>query len=413
MDLVMQHIRLKHKFMLYSTITCKFDNCNDQFTNVYSLRRHVLSKHYIPQTKSTPSIISRRVNTVSGINASDFSDTTSIISNLDSNNSNEGQKKIENITETNNSISEETFNIDIYQSTVLKSALYTIIKMYSNLTLSRETIYQIIETISETYLATCTQALQQCCKNNNNLQISLNIIKNGFAFFKSETKTFKYLEQINCLFLPKNIVIRTYLRFGKIRRVPQNKIHYRKLSVIPLKLVLKRFLELPNVLNLIDSFITKCRTSKELRSVFQGQFWEKESVLNEKNKYILPLTIYFDDFEINNPLGSRKCKNKLGAVYCYIPCLPLEYASKLENIFLLQLHKYEDHKLFGNKKIFTYVLNEIRELVSNGIVINKNGQEINIFFKLCFIVGDNLGLNTILGFSANFNQSYCCRMCSY
>lgn len=85
--------------------------------------------------------------------------------------------------------------------------------------------------------------------------------------------------------------------------------------------------------------------------------------------------------------------------------------SKLENIFLVQLHKYEDHKLLGNNKIFINVINEIRELVSHGIVINKNDKEKRVFFKLCYIVGDNLGLNTILGFSKNFNQSYCCRIC--
>jgi len=68
----MQHIRLKHKFMLNSTATCKFDNCSDQFTNVYSLRRHVLNKH--------SSIISKRINdTVFATNASEISDATSTI----------------------------------------------------------------------------------------------------------------------------------------------------------------------------------------------------------------------------------------------------------------------------------------------------------------------------------------------
>lgn len=236
------------------------------------------------------------------------------------------------------------------------------------------------------------------------------MIKNGFAFLKSEKKTFKYLEQINCLFLPRNIIIRPYLSFGKVKKVSQNKICCSKLSFIPLKFILKRFLELPNVLDAIDLFIVKSNMREDqLRSIFQGQFWK--SALNEINEYTLPLIIYFDDFEVNNPLGSRKCKNKLGAVYCSIPCLPPEYASKLENIFLVQLHKYEDHKLLGNKKIFNKVVNEVRELVSNGIVINKNNQEKKVFLKLCYIVGDNLGLNTILGFIKNFNQSYCCRIC--
>lgn len=163
------------------------------------------------------------------------------------------------------------------------------------------------------------------------------------------------------------------------------------------------------MLDAIYSFVAKCKTNKNLRSVLQGHFWKL--TLNETNKTIHLLVIYFHDFEINNPVGSRTCKNKLRAVYCSISCLPLEYASKLENIFLVQLHKYEDHKLLGNKKILSNVVNEIRELVSNGIVRNKNGQEKRIVFKLCYIIGDNLGLNTILVFIKSFNQSYCCRIC--
>lgn len=102
------------------------------------------------------------------------------------------------------------------------------------------------------------------------------------------------------------------MNFGKVRKVSQTKVYCSKLSFIPLRLVLKHFLELPNVLDTTDLFVEKCKISKDLRSIFQGQFWE--FALSKTNEYILPLIIYFDDFEINNPLGSRKCKNKLGAV---------------------------------------------------------------------------------------------------
>lgn len=122
MDLVMQHIRLKHKFMLNSTVACKFDNCNDQFTNVYSLRRHILNKHCVLETKAS-SIITKQLNdTVLDINASDCYNAILSVPTFDSNNS-EGQEKIYNIIETNNSINNNKFDIDIFQSTVFKSAL--------------------------------------------------------------------------------------------------------------------------------------------------------------------------------------------------------------------------------------------------------------------------------------------------
>lgn len=45
-------------------------------------------------------------------------------------------------------------------------------------------------------------------------------------------------------------------------------------------------------------------------------------------------------------------------------------------------------------------------------MININNKEQKIFFRLMFIVGDNLGLNTILGFSKGFNTQYYCRICT-
>lgn len=53
----------------------------------------------------------------------------------------------------------------------------------------------------------------------------------------------------------------------------------------------------------------------------------------------------------------------------------------------------------------------ITDLERKGIQITVNGEEKTIFFTLSCIAGDNLGLNTILGFSKSFNSSHCCRIC--
>lgn len=128
----MQHIKLKHKYMLNSTVTCKFNDCNDQFTNVYSLRRHVLNKHYISKTKLASSITSKRINdTAFDTNSSKVS-ATSTSAILNWNKSNKCQDKIDNMIETNDPVNDEKFDIDIYQSTVFKSALSSVVKMYAD-----------------------------------------------------------------------------------------------------------------------------------------------------------------------------------------------------------------------------------------------------------------------------------------
>lgn len=162
----------------------------------------------------------------------------------------------------------------------------------------------------------------------------------------------------------------------------------------------------------IIAYIEQCKNNDSIIiSIIQSEFWQSIEK-NSKGKIILPLILLFDDIEINNPLGSHKCINKLGAVYCTIPCLPDEYASRLENIFLIQLHKYIDHKLLGNKIIFSHIIDMIIDLETNGVNITLNGEILTVFFSLCFIAGDNLGLNTILGFSKSFNSLHCCRICN-
>lgn len=136
----MEHIKLKHKFMLHSAVTCKFDNCNNEFTNVYSLRRHILNKHLCSKVEIASSISSKGINdTVIATNDSDFSYATSSILHFDSNNANENRTKIYDMIETNDFKNFEAFNIDEYNSTVFKSALSAIVTMYADMTLSRRT----------------------------------------------------------------------------------------------------------------------------------------------------------------------------------------------------------------------------------------------------------------------------------
>lgn len=41
----------------------------------------------------------------------------------------------------------------------------------------------------------------------------------------------------------------------------------------------------------------------------------------------------------------------------------------------------------------------------------KKGEKIRIYFALGLLLGDNLGLNGILGFVESFNAYYSCRLC--
>jgi hypothetical protein len=77
----------------------------------------------------------------------------------------------------------------------------------------------------------------------------------------------------------------------------------------------------------------------------QSKQWQLKCQNKFPNKTIFPLFLYYDDFEVNNPLGSHAGSQKLGAVYMSLACLSPELSSSLDNIFLLSLFKTSD-KIF-------------------------------------------------------------------
>lgn len=103
--------------------------------------------------------------------------------------------------------------------------------------------------------------------------------------------------------------------------------------------------------------------------------------------------------------------DKLGAVYCAIPCLPPECQSIVDNIFLILLFHNEDRKWFGNKRTFSPLIEELQFLESKGVIINTSEGNKTVFFILALLLDDNLGLHSMTGFIESFNSRYPCRFC--
>lgn len=97
---------------------------------------------------------------------------------------------------------------------------------------------------------------------------------------------------------------------------------------------------------------------------------------------IFPLFLYFDEFEPNNPLGSHRGIAKCGAVNVSIPCLPPEFQSKLDNIFLFSLFNTLDREKFKNDSIFSKIIEELDFLETTGITVNDGQLELQIYFSL-------------------------------
>lgn len=61
--------------------------------------------------------------------------------------------------------------------------------------------------------------------------------------------------------------------------------------------------------------------------------------------------------------------------------------------------------------IFNRLLQEFAYLENEGITVTVEGKKHKLYFALALIIGDNLGVNGILGFTESFKANYFCRLC--
>lgn len=104
--------------------------------------------------------------------------------------------------------------------------------------------------------------------------------------------------------------------------------------------------------------------------------------------------------------------HKLGAVYISLPCIPPEYRSTLNCIFVSLLFHSDDRKFFTNEVLFKQLIQDFNELAAHGIYFNNDHHSETIYFQLALIQGDNLGVHQLIGHNESFNSTYPCRLCS-
>lgn len=396
------HIKFAHGASL-STIICKQENCTRSFVTLYSFKRHLMVKHL--NENNTKVSVMPELHLFSE-NVESMDDKFTQYTN---------SKDLLSTNVCKELMNNPSMSLQQFDMIVTKSALLLVSKLYADITLSRLIVHKIIQYVNNFYKSTIEIIKHKLeCQGNRNVSSDINdmciIIQNIFLQFETEHKTLQYFIKHGYLIMPQSINIAATLCSKRRKMCTSIGIRNRTVQVIPLRQLLIQFLELSNVFDTITKEIYEKRHNDILSSVLHGEVW-KHIQEQFSEKFVLPLLLYFDDFEINNPLGSHSGIHKIGVVYCTIPCIPSEYFSILENIFLLQIHNAKDHSQLGNKNTFFNIINQIQDLETNGLLINIHGRQQTIYFALVGIIGDNLGLHTIFGFNTSFNSTYSCRAC--
>ena len=170
-------------------------------------------------------------------------------------------------------------------------------KLYNNNAIPRSTIQDIIENTSELV----TNLLENINSQLQSKNVDISVLRNDsnyrepFKNFNTEYKRFCSLQKrLQFLIKPKSFHIGQILDNVNTTSGVEIKMKNCEGQIIPM--VLQKFLELPNILNNILSYIANENNSNNISSIFNTSLWKSLISKYDTNKIILPLYIYFDEF---------------------------------------------------------------------------------------------------------------------
>lgn len=373
--------------------------CSRSYHSVNSLKKHYVRNHNFNQIYS-PTILNSITN-------STLSEQTENI-------------ELASVMPSPSFSSEHVDNCDVVIDSPLSPAkdiqnlsLNFIAKLHNYGDVPRSRVIEIVRDTSDffhMYFDSIVSELESLNLMNEELKIELNKRKTPFKNLESEFLQMKAFSNRGSYIAPQQVL----LGLRRERRKRKGKFSWVQLKTtaefIPIHHVLKLFFELPGYYDEIFNYIDSLKGQTLIQNFMQSNFWINET-RTFGNKLILPIFIYFDDFENNNVLGSHAGLGKCGAIYLLLPFLPDHLRSKLNNILLFVLFNSLDRKNYKNKVVFRRVIDELNFLRENGVHLYINGKALKVYFQLALILGDNLGLHSILGFAESFRTVHPCRFC--
>lgn len=206
--------------------------------------------------------------------------------------------------------------------------------------------------------------------------------------------------------------------FG-FNNVPEIRVIEHTIKLYPLVDLFSTIFKETNMFDIMAEYykniVEKSRNGK-IESMCQSKFF-KNILKRVKEKYndgddilILPFCSYIDEFEPNNPLGSRSNYKKVAGIYAKIQCIPLTHQSKMYNIFRLGFFHGDDRKKFGNRRVLTPLKDSLNALCDSLLKVNHREYS-NVRLVPCILMGDNLSLNQHFDGSEGFNTERACRLC--
>ncbi|XP_034234282.1 uncharacterized protein LOC117641236 [Thrips palmi] len=400
------HMRVAHTRKIYSRFICK-SGCGRPFSTFDALYKH-LSRCSVDGISSDTLESDESKDSCESAEASGESELAA------------GAQGSEESNFDGKAIESNVLGNAEFASTIKSFSDEFVARLYRKSSLPRNHIQGIVEDVMCLLSKCCdylkpqvVQTLNDFSGTQNNLNEiskSFDLVKNCMLHLSTDYKRNLYFARCGSLILPVPHEVGSTNESKRTRGGTVFKKLYHYVHSVPLRAVLKCILELPDAFSSVQSHIASLESNdKTIDNFMQCPLWKSKKSGYSADDIVLPLFVFIDDCQYNNALGSHS--KSLGACYTSLPFLPEECQSTLDNIILALLYKSCYRKMFGDDKIFDPLIAELTFLEKEGILVSTEHGLQRVFFVTGLLLGDNKGLNSLLGFTECFTANHCCRFC--
>lgn len=372
----LKHLQLYHENESNFSAICGLDGCPRQYSRVKSLKNHIRRHHH-----SNESSLEQELNPLT--------EDTNLDSTVECSASTVGDI----VNQLTDSIQKQLalFYLKLQEKHIVQRAVQSAV--INELELLFSHFHQTYQTL----VATC---LENVNIDINNPQLALLrepfLIEHCFSAVSSVYKLDKYCLETLSLIEP----IEYTLGFDSHEK--------HTFQYIPLL----------DVLNLIlrdsasqEQIFDYSQTDSDALTDFSDGAVFEESPFFNCGQPCLSLQLYNDEFEVLNPLGSKRTLHKVSAFYFSLGNLKPKFRSALKNIHLLILVRHRLIKQYGVAKVLEPLLSDVLKLQSEGVRVCYNDQEYFVKGTIATVCADNLSAHALAGFSCSFNSGRVCRYC--
>lgn len=383
------HITEDHKAPTEYRFKCTVGQCRQNFSLFYPFKKHILN-HRSSQSCNLQ-------------NETDSSNSFSAISVPEPK-----QQKIEILdqlptaaTEIKPSLETDSFNFTL--------------NLHSKVNVTRKDVYSIQHDISQILSKIVSEIetfeiIFRNAQDEFSFKMLMSRIRSVFDGINSDHNVIKSVSTKVGLPLPEVVKIDKELEI-KSMDFEFEEENVNSLIVMPITEQVKSFFESGDNLDIIINNTKKLEGTSSITNVVNGTKWTETKAKHGNYKYLVPVSLYADEFEVNDSQSSHSNRHSVCGFYYNFPTIPREQSSKLKNIFVAGMAKKVDIKDVGINKLLPVLIDKFKQLETEGVEISVGGKHVTLRCVLCLFQGDNLGIHTALSFATGFSSTFYCRFC--